>query len=140
MPSDPASSLRPAGPALWSRLHDSRLLDFFVSLAAQQALAGEDWQPMIHLLAYVRSFEGALRLFAFVSRRRLHLTTAARYVDCAGHHSIFVGWEPGPRNYHLGYGSLDHALGAEAEEEFHAPEAALPEVLSPLLRRLLLAE
>ena len=132
-----SASTRPSGPALWSRLQDPRLLEFYALLARQQQAAGEDWEPMVAMIGYVRSLEDALRMFAFVSQRRLYLTTAARYVDCAGHHSVCVGWHPGARNYHLGYGSLDHALGAEAEVEIHAAEHALPEVLAPLLHRLL---
>ena len=92
---------------------------------------------MVELVGHLRSMDGVLRLFAFISHHRLYLTTAPRYVDCAGHHSIFIAWEPRLKRYHLGYGSLDHALGTEAEEEAHVLPETLAPALDPMLQRLL---
>lgn len=121
----------------WWRLHDHTLLDFYAALHRQNQASGEDWQPMVELICHVRSMDGALRLFGFISQHRLYLTTASRYVDCAGHHSIFIAWEPRLKSYHLGYGSLDHGLGAEAEEEVHVLPETLAPALDPMLQRLL---
>ena len=136
MPLDPTPSSRVRATSWW-RLHDHTLLDFYTELHRQNQAYGEDWQPMAELVGHLRSMDGVLRLFAFISHHRLYLTTAPRYVDCAGHHSIFIAWEPRLKRYHLGYGSLDHALGAEAEQEVHVLPETLAPALDPMLQRLL---
>jgi len=136
MPLDPTTS-NPARSTSWARLHDHTLVDFYAALHRQNETVGEDWQPMVQLICHVRNMDGGIRLFAFISQRRLYLTTASRYVDSAGHHSIFIAWDPPLKRYHLGYGSLDHALGAEVEKEAHVGQEAIVPTLDLMLQRLL---
>lgn len=122
---------------VWVRLHDARLAEFYDHLVMEPETAGEDWQPMADLVRMLRTVEGAIRLFGFISKRRLYVTTASRYVDSAGHHSVSIAWQPHLKSWCLGYGSLDHALGTEADEEVLAPVETMPPTLERMLQRLL---
>ena len=122
---------------LWVRLHDARLAEFYDHLLLAPETTGEDWQPMADLVRMLRTLEGAIRLFGFISKRRLYVTTASRYVDSAGHHSVSIAWQPHLKFWCLGYGSLDHGLGTEADEEVSAPEETMPPTLQRMLQRLL---
>ncbi len=136
------SSSHPSFPgriklAHWARLHDRRHGDFYVSLQEGPEAGGEDWQPMIRLIAYLKTRDPSFRLFAFIFRRRLHLTTAPGYAESMGHDTVVIGWNPQRQHYWLASGSLDHALGSDAQEEACADDGQLLERLNPLLDRLM---
>lgn len=123
----------------WSRLHDRKSSEFYTALNAQGEPSGGDWQPMVEVIRDIKSMNGAVRLFAFISQQHLYLTTASRYVDSSGHYAISIAWEPRQQSFRIGYSSLDHDLGAQPEEQARASPESVREVLAPLLARLLTA-
>ena len=129
----------PLHSTLWSRFHNPRVLDFYASLHEKGASSAENWQPMVELILRIRSMASSVRLFAFISRQQLYITTATGYVDSSGHDVISIGWDPWQQRFLIGYGSLDHDLGAHPAQQAQIGPEGVGEALAPWLARLMTA-
>lgn len=124
-------------PGHWARLHDQRHLEYFQAIARKPEQAGWNWEPVLDLIRWLQTQGAAFRLFGFVSRYRLHLTTAPGYTDSTGHSCLVIEWKPAAGCFGLRFGPMEHGLvGDGAEERLVMPEA-MEAVMTGLLQQLL---